>query len=69
MLSVNISNIAIVTVENVDYYCIIHNISKSEALNLLKDPVLENCGYIQNSIVLDFSLFKAVCFFFFTFFV
>ena len=46
MLSVNISNIAIVTVENVDYYCIIHNISKSEALNLLKDPVLENCGYI-----------------------
>ena len=33
MLSVNISNIATITVKNVDYSCIIHNISKSEATN------------------------------------
>ena len=42
MLSVNVSNIAVGTVKNVDYRCIIHNISKSEAINLLKDSVLEN---------------------------
>ena len=45
MLSVNISNIAVITVKNVDYCCIIHN-SKSEAVNLLKNRVLEDRGYI-----------------------
>ena len=34
-LSVNISNIAIIIVKNVDYRCIIHKISRSEAINLL----------------------------------
>ena len=34
MLSVNVSGIAIITVKNVDYRCIIHNISKSEAISL-----------------------------------
>ena len=43
MLSVNISDIAIITIKNVDYRCIIQNISKSEAINLLKSSVL---GYI-----------------------
>ena len=33
MLSVNISDIAIMTIRNVDYRCVIHNISKSEAIN------------------------------------
>ena len=46
MLSVNISDIAIITVKNVDYRCIIYKISKSKAINLLKNCVLENCGYI-----------------------
>ena len=46
MLSVNIIDIAIITVENVDYRCIIHNISKSEAIQLLKNSVLEERGYI-----------------------
>ena len=46
MLSVNISDIAIITVNNVDYCCIIRNISKFEATNLLKTSVLENRGYI-----------------------
>ena len=45
MLSVSISNIAIITVKDVDYRCIIYNISKSEAINLLKNSVLENRGY------------------------
>ena len=31
MLSVNISDIVITTVKNVDYCCIVYNISKSEA--------------------------------------
>ena len=44
MLSVNESNIAIITIRNVDYHCIIHNISKSEAINLLKNSVLEDRG-------------------------
>ena len=34
MLCLNISDIAIITVENVDYLCIMYNISKSEANNL-----------------------------------
>ena len=46
MLSVNISDIAIITVKNVDYRCIIHNISKSEAINALENSVLEDCGYL-----------------------
>ena len=36
MLTVNISDIAITTVKNVDYRCIIHNISKSKAIHLLE---------------------------------
>ena len=46
MLCINISDIAIIIVKNVDYHCIIHNISKSEAINLLKNSVLEDRGYI-----------------------
>ena len=45
MLSVNISDIAIIIVENVDYHCIICN-SKPEAINLLEIAVLEDRGYI-----------------------
>ena len=40
MQCLNISNIAVITVKNVDYRCIIHNI------NLLKNSVLENHGQI-----------------------
>ena len=46
ILSVNISDIAIITVKNVDYHCIIHNISKSKAINLLQNSVLKSCAYI-----------------------
>ena len=46
MLSVNISDIAVITIKNVDYRCTIHNISKSEEINLLKNSMLENREYI-----------------------
>ena len=46
MLSVSTSHIAIIAVKNVDYRCIIHNITKSEAFNLLKNFVLKDRGYI-----------------------
>ena len=40
MLNVNISEISVINVKNVDYRCIIYNISISEAINLLKNSVL-----------------------------
>ena len=46
MLSVNISDIVIITIKNVDHHCIIHNISKPKVINLLKNSVLEDGGYI-----------------------
>ena len=45
-ISVNISDIVIITFKKVDYCCNIHNISKSEAIDLLKYSVLEDRGYI-----------------------
>ena len=44
MLSVNIIDIAIITVKNVDYHCIIDNISNSVAINLLELLCLQNVG-------------------------
>ena len=46
MLSVNIRDIAIITIKNVDYRCNNHNIIIFEAINLLKYYVLEDRGYI-----------------------
>ena len=46
ILSVNISDIGIITVKNVDYRCIIHSISKPEAINLLESALLGNRGYL-----------------------
>ena len=46
MLSFNASNIVIIAVKNVDHRCVIPNISKSEAINLLENSVHEDCGYI-----------------------
>ena len=36
MLCLNVSNIAIITVKNDNYCCIIYNISKSEAINFFR---------------------------------
>ena len=46
MLCVDISDIDIITVKDLDCHCIIHNISKSEAINLSKIAVPKVCGYI-----------------------
>ena len=46
MLSLNLSGIAIITVKSVDHCCIIHGISKSDAIHLSDDSVLDDCGYI-----------------------
>ena len=62
MLCLNISNITNITVKNVDYRYIIHN-SKSQAINLLKNYVLEDRGYKYKNTVLNFSLLKAFFFF------
>ena len=45
ILCLNLSNIAIITVKDVDDHCIIHN-SKSETNSLLKHCVLDGRGYI-----------------------
>ena len=45
-LSFSISDIAIIAVKNIDYRCIIHNISKSEAIDLLESSVLKDREYI-----------------------
>ena len=67
IISANISDNTITTVKNVDGRCIIHNISKSEAINLSKNSVFENRGYIYKNIVLNFSLFKTALSFTFLF--
>ena len=54
VLNVITSDITIITIKNVDYCCIIHNISKSEAINLLKNYVVGERWYIY------FTLFKTV---------
>ena len=46
MLCLNMSDMAIITVKNVDYRCIIHNISKSVGINLLESAVIEKRGEI-----------------------
>ena len=37
------SDIALITVKNVDYRWVLYKISKSEVINLLKNSVHENC--------------------------
>ena len=46
MLYVNFSDFAIITVKGVDYCCINHDVSKSEAIHMMGSYVLDDCGYI-----------------------
>ena len=50
ILCLNISDIAIITIKDIDHCCIIQNISKPKAINLLENSVLEDRGYIQKCI-------------------
>ena len=45
MFCLNFSDIAIMTVEGVDCRCIIHDINKSDAIHLSKNPVHDARGY------------------------
>ena len=47
MLFLNLSDIAIITVKNADFFCIIYDISKSDKIQSLKDHVLDAYGYLQ----------------------
>ena len=49
-MGLNSSDTAITTVENVNYCCIIHVISKSEAIHLVENSVLDDRGYMQKCI-------------------
>ena len=53
MMYKNISDIAIITVKGVDYHCIIFDISKSDATNLLENSVLDDIGYIKCNIKIE----------------
>ena len=46
MLHLNISDILIISVKNVDYSCSIPGISKSDAINLLKNYAFDDLVYI-----------------------
>ena len=57
MTSTEIKSIAIFCIHGVDYRCIIIGISKSEAINLLKNAVLsENTWALK-----DFNFFLSCC--------
>ena len=45
MLCLNVGDIVIITVKGVDYRCIIHDISKFEAIRLLESSVFDDRGY------------------------
>ena len=45
-------------VKNVDYRCIIHNISKSETINFLKKFFSERLWVYSKNIVLNFQYFQ-----------
>ena len=46
MVRLNISDMDVITVKSVDYRCIVHDISKSEAILLIEKSVLDHRGYI-----------------------
>ena len=46
MTSYELKNIVILTIKGVDYRCILWGIKKSEAVNILHNPVLEDKGVL-----------------------
>ena len=49
MRSPDIKNIFIMTVKGDYYRCIIYGVSKSDAIHLLENYMLDDYGYIQNA--------------------
>ena len=46
MMSPDINNIAIITLEGGDYCCIIYDVSKSDIIHFLENLVLDDHGFI-----------------------
>ena len=46
MLCLNLNDISTITVKGVDYRCIVYGITKYEAINLVKNYVLDDRGCI-----------------------
>ena len=44
MMSINLSDVAILKFKNVDYYCVISKVIKSEAINLMQNIDLTQKG-------------------------
>ena len=61
LLCLNISDIAIITVKNVDYHCIMYDINKSESIHLLENSVLEDREYLLNLSLFE-TFFKKLFF-------
>ena len=53
VLCLDLSGIALFTVKEIDYDCIILDTSKWEAIHLLKKYVLNDRGYIQNACLIQ----------------
>ena len=49
ILSLDISDITIITVKGIDYCCIVSDISKSNAIHLFKNSVLDDLGFMSNA--------------------
>ena len=49
VLYLSIIDIVIITVQDINYHCIIHEISESEAVYLLENSVLDDRGHKQNA--------------------
>ena len=49
MISLEVINIAIITVKCIGYRHIIHDIKKSNGIHLLENFLLDGPGYIQNT--------------------
>ena len=44
--NINNSDIAIITGKGADYNCMIQDFNKSDANGLLKNSILDDCGYL-----------------------
>ena len=49
LLCLNLSDNDIIIVKNVDYHCVLYEISKSGAIQLLGYYVIGHLGYIENA--------------------
>lgn len=47
MFCLNLNDISFITGKGFDYHCILYEITKSEAIHLFENTVLEDRGYIQ----------------------